>query len=179
MGLAVVKGIVARYGGSIHLNSTPGKGTRFAVMLPVTTAVMVANPVQVTQACGEEVAGMTGTVMLVEDEEGLRVATAKMLRKTGLAVIEASDGWEALELLRDHEREIDLILLDMNIPGASSRKVFTTAQRNRPEIKILLTTAYGRAQSVAIFDGPHVKGFIRKPYQFADLAQLLGKALGG
>ena len=66
-----------------------------------------------------------------------------------------------------------MILLDMTIPGASSPEVFTEAQRIRPEIKIILTTAYGREAAAPSFDAPQLKGFIRKPYQFADLMQLL------
>ena len=76
---------------------------------------------------------MTGKVLLVEDEEGLRVATAKMLRKQGLSITEASDGWAAIELIHKQEQEIDLILLDMTIPGASSADVFAEAQRLRPQ----------------------------------------------
>ena len=118
-----------------------------------------------------------GKVLLVEDEEGLRVATAKMLRKHGLSIIEASDGWAAIELIRKREQEIDLILLDMTIPGASSTEVFAEAQRIRPETKIVLTTAYSREAAAPSFDAPQLKGFIRKPYQFAELMQLLREAL--
>jgi DNA-binding NtrC family response regulator len=121
---------------------------------------------------------MTGKVILmVEDEEGLRGAIAKMLRKKGLSVIEASDGWAAINLIRSRGEEIDLMLLDLTIPGASSPEVFTEAQRVRPEIKVILTTAYGREAAGNSFDAPQLKGYIRKPYQFADLVQLLGESL--
>jgi two-component system cell cycle sensor histidine kinase/response regulator CckA len=178
LGLAVVKAIVASYGGSIHVTSTPGQGTRFDLLFPVTLATP-PNRVAAGLEPANNGPGLSGKVLLVEDEEGLRVAMAKMLRKTGLSVTEASDGWAAMEVIRHREREIDLILLDMNIPGASSHKVFTAAQRIRPEVKILLTTAYRRAETVSSFHGPQVKGFIRKPYQFADLVQLMGKTLAG
>ena len=116
---------------------------------------------------------------MVEDEEGIRVAIARMLRKKGLSVIEASDGWAAIDLIRNREEEIDLILLDMTIPGASSPEVFTEAQRIRPEIKVILTTAYGREAAGNSFDAPQLKGFIRKPYQFAELVRLLAEPLPG
>jgi DNA-binding NtrC family response regulator len=121
---------------------------------------------------------MTGKVILmVEDEEGLRGAIAKMLRKKGLSVIEASDGWAAINLIRSRGEEIDLMLLDLTIPGASSPEVFTEAQRVRPDIKVILTTAYGREAAGNSFDSPQLKGYIRKPYQFAELVQLLGESL--
>ena len=87
---------------------------------------------------------MNGNVLLVEDEEGLRIAIAKMLRKKGLSIIEASDGWAAMDLVRNGEQEIDLILLDMNIPGTSSCEVLLEEQRTRPKIKIIVTSAYER-----------------------------------
>ena len=120
---------------------------------------------------------MTGKLLMVEDEEGIRVAVARMLRKKGLSVVEASDGWEAIALIRNREEEIDVILLDVTIPGASSPEVFTEAQRIRPEIKVILTTAHDREAATNSFDAPQLKGFIRKPYQFADLVQLLAESL--
>jgi DNA-binding NtrC family response regulator len=122
---------------------------------------------------------MTGKLLMVEDEEGIRVAVARMLRKKGLSVVEASDGWEAIALIRNRAEEIDVILLDVTIPGASSPEVFTEAQRIRPEIKVILTTAHDREAATHSFDAPQLKGFIRKPYQFADLVQLLVESLPG
>jgi DNA-binding NtrC family response regulator len=122
---------------------------------------------------------MTGKLLMVEDEEGIRVAIARMLRKKGLSVIEAGDGWTAIDLIRNREEKIDVILLDVTIPGASSPEVFTEAQRIRPEIKVILTTAYDREAAGDSFQAPQLKGFIRKPYQFADLVQLLAESLPG
>ncbi len=175
LGLAVVKAIVATYGGSVNLTSTPGQGTRFEILFP--SAPEVARLNRTGPAPVETGPRMTGKVLLVEDEEGLRVATAKMLRKHGLSIIEASDGWAAIELIHKREQEIDLIFLDMTIPGASSTEVFAEAQRIRPETKIVLTTAYSREAAAPSFDAPQLKGFIRKPYQFAELMQLLREAL--
>ena len=122
---------------------------------------------------------MTGRLLMVEDEEGIRIAIARMLRKKGLSVIEAGDGWAAIDLIRNREEEIDLILLDVTIPGASSPEVFTEAQRIRPEIKVILTTAYDREAASSSFDAPQLRGFIRKPYEFADLVRLLAESLPG
>jgi DNA-binding NtrC family response regulator len=120
---------------------------------------------------------MTGNLLLVEDEEGLRIAIATMLRKKGLKVIEAGDGWAAMDMIRHREQEIDLILLDMTIPGASSHEVVGEVQRIRPEASIILTTAYGRETAGSFFDAPQMKGFIRKPYRFAELMDLLSRTL--
>jgi two-component system cell cycle sensor histidine kinase/response regulator CckA len=178
-GLAVVHAIVASYGGSIQVRSTPGQGTRFAILFPSSAQGGQPDVGGAGELAGENGAPMTGNLLVVEDEEGLRIAVSKMLRKTGLSVIEASDGWTATDLIRNREQAIDLILLDMTIPGASSYEVFTEAQRVRPGVKIVITTAYAREAAGGSFDGPELKGFIRKPYQFADLMELLRKALAG
>jgi two-component system cell cycle sensor histidine kinase/response regulator CckA len=122
---------------------------------------------------------MTGRLLMVEDEEGIRVAIARMLRKIGLSVMEASDGWAAIDLIRNSQEAIDVILLDVTIPGASSPEVFTAVQRFRPEIKVILTTAHDREAATNSFHAPQLKGYIRKPYQFADLVQLLADSLAG
>ena len=116
---------------------------------------------------------------MVEDEEGIRVAVARMLRKKGLSVIEAGDGWAAIDLIRNGEEEIDVILLDVTIPGAPSREVFTEAQRIRPQVKVILTTAHDLEAAANSFDAPQLKGFIRKPYEFADLVRLVAESLAG
>jgi CheY-like chemotaxis protein len=118
-----------------------------------------------------------GTVLVVEDEAQLRLAVSKMLRKKGFAVIEASDGSSALEQVRAHADEIDIILLDITLPGISSREVFDEARRLRPGLKIILTSAYSRETVDASFAGLQFESFVRKPFQLAELIRLLQGAL--
>ncbi len=177
LGLAVVKTVVAGFGGKIHVVSTPGKGTRFEVLFPCGSRASGPDQAAAASALGDQGAAVSGRLLLVEDESGLRVSTARMLRKRGLKVVEAGDGWAAMDVIRDLEKPIDLILLDMTIPGAPSHDVLAEAQRLRPESNIILTTAYGRETAGPSFDVPQLKGFIRKPYQFAELMDLIRKTL--
>src|SRR5215471_2920381 len=87
------------------------------------------------------ITGVPATILMVEDEDTIRLGVSKMLRKRGFVVIEAADGGIAIDLLRAHQNEIRVILLDMIIPGATSREVFDEARRLRPDIKVILTTA--------------------------------------
>jgi hypothetical protein len=122
-GLAFVQGIVRSLGGAIHLTSEPNRGTTFQVSLPCaeTTAGASAHAIYVV---GElAVPPQRGTILVVEDEVPLRLAVGKMLRKTGFEVFEAGDGSSAIDLLRANGGKIDVILLDMTIPGASSHEV--------------------------------------------------------
>jgi DNA-binding response OmpR family regulator len=116
-------------------------------------------------------------VLLVEDEDTLRLSVSKILRKKGFSVIEASDGRSAVNVLRDLKESIDLILLDMTIPGTSSLGVVQEARRIRPEAKIILTSAYSREIAMASIDGAQVRGYIRKPFRLADLVQMLRDTL--
>jgi CheY-like chemotaxis protein len=100
-----------------------------------------------------------------------------MLRKKGLGVIEAGDGSAALELVRAHKDEIDVMLLDVTLPGVSSREVFEEARRLRPDLKVVLTSAYSRESVDASFAGLQVDCFVRKPFHLVDLMQSLQDAL--
>ncbi len=79
------------------------------------------------------------------------------------SIIDAGDGNAATDLLRSRKDEIDVILLDMTLPGMSSHEVIAEAQRIRPDVKVILTTAYSREMAAPSFAAPQVKAFIRKP----------------
>jgi two-component system, cell cycle sensor histidine kinase and response regulator CckA len=177
LGLCVVQRIVQRYGGSIKATSQPGFGTQFAVLLPCTAEAAPADRSAPRSDVNERSSPVTGTVLMVEDEEGLRLAVSQMLRKQGFQVLEAADGAMALKLFRRRSREIGAILLDMTLPGISSHEVIAEVSRRRPDIRVILTTAYSRETAAPAFKAPQVKGFIRKPYQTSELVTLLRDVL--
>jgi DNA-binding NtrC family response regulator len=103
----------------------------------------------------------------------LRHAVSKMLRIHGFFVIEAGNGSAALDLVRSYRNSIEVILLDLTIPGAPSSEVVAEAQRIRPGVTVVLMSAYSRGMAPPSLNVPEVKGFIRKPFQMSDLVQLL------
>ena len=104
----------------------------------------------------------------------LRLPISKLLRRRGFSVLEASDGSVAIDLVRRHKGDIEVLLLDVTLPGGvSSREVFEEAQRLRPGLKAVLTSAYGKERVKATFSGLRVEHFIRKPFQLVDLVRLL------
>jgi DNA-binding response OmpR family regulator len=113
----------------------------------------------------------------VEDEEQLRLAVAKMLRKSGEEALEAASGSAAIDLLRARGREIDLILLDLTIPGSSSQDVIAEAARARPDVKVILTSAYSEEVAKPMMRAPTVCGFIRKPFKLGDFMQTVRSVL--
>jgi CheY-like chemotaxis protein len=143
LGLAVVDGIVRGLRGTIHVVSEPVKGTTFQVLLPAVETTAEANREPISGAVESERASQEFTVLVVEDEDPLRQAVVRMLRRAGFEVLEAANGTVATDLLRVNGGQIDLILLDMTIPGASSHEVAAVAAQVRPDLKVVLTSAYG------------------------------------
>jgi DNA-binding NtrC family response regulator len=113
----------------------------------------------------------------VEDENQLRQAVVKMLRRTGFEVYEAADGSSAIELLRAHGDKVDVILLDATIPGASSQDVVTEAASIRPDIKVIYASAYSQEMVAHGMNTSQIKGFIRKPFRLRELIAILRNAL--
>jgi two-component system, cell cycle sensor histidine kinase and response regulator CckA len=174
LGLSVVQGIVQAHHGAIHVTSAPGKGTTFRILFPSST--LPVKPV----LSGNHKASLEqvprANVLLVEDEEPLRLSVSRMLGSRGFSVIQAADGSAAVDLIRRHVG-LDLILLDMTLPGTSSREVISEAGRIQPGVKIILTSAYSREMVTHALDAPQIRGFIRKPYTIADLVRSLSDTL--
>ena len=178
LGLGIVDGIVRGLRGMIRLNSEPGKGTTFQILLPCAESRAGGD--------GHTISGLDenlesqfrhATVLIVEDEGPLRQAVTKMLRNTGFEVFEVADGSSAIDLLRANGGNIDLILLDMTIPGAPSSEVVAEAGKARPDIKVVLTSAYSQEMIAGAMNAPQIGGFIRKPFRLGDLVKKLKNTL--
>jgi two-component system cell cycle sensor histidine kinase/response regulator CckA len=118
-------------------------------------------------------------VLFVEDEDMLRGAVAKILRKRGFLVIEAADGSAAIDVLRDTLRDIDVMLLDLTIPGADSHEVAEEAHRIRPATTIIITSAYSQEAGSDFLKLPEVVAYIRKPFRADELVRLLRETVLG
>jgi DNA-binding NtrC family response regulator len=118
-----------------------------------------------------------GVVLVVEDEGDLRQPVVKMLRKTGFEVFEAGDGTAAIDLLHSVGSKIDVILLDMTLPGASSCEIVAEATTAKPTIKVILTSAYSQQMLASAMSAPQIQGFIRKPFQLGDLLKTLRRSM--
>jgi CheY-like chemotaxis protein len=179
LGLAVVQGVVRGHGGVIKLVSAPGKGATFQIFFPCASQPAEQDHHTRVLAPAEQVSLSTMTVLLVEDEDLLRGAVAKILRKRGFLVIEAADGSAAIDVLRDTLRDIDVMLLDLTIPGADSHEVAEEARRIRPATKIVITSAYSQEAGSDFLKLPQVVAYIRKPFQVDELVRLLRETVLG
>lgn len=169
LGLAVVHGIVSQSQGHVAVFSEPGVGTTFRVYLPrmagQATPAAVAPISAVPRARGHEF------ILIAEDEATLRRAAARALQRSGYTVLAAADGAEALSLAARHKGRIHLLVSDVVMPGLSGPQLYEELRRDRPDLRVLFTSAYlpdhvNRQSSVAL-EGR----FLLKPFTMGDLAR--------
>ena len=173
LGLPVVDGIVRRLGGEIIVRSQPNQGTSLQILLPE-VGKSPAERLDPFATAGKNRRRARATVLVVEDEEVMRTAVSKMLQKHGFTVLEATDGSAALEMLRMHADDTTVMLLDVTLPGVASQEVLREARLIRPDLRVILTSAYGEKKVAAMFEGLGTLPFLRKPYHQADILKLLG-----
>jgi len=174
LGLSIVYGIVKQSGGHILVDSGLGKGTTFRIYLP-----------RVDEVVGEveekEVSGLprgNETILVVEDEEEVRKLTARILRKQGYNVLEASQGKEALSLCEEQEGPIHLMVTDVLMPGLTGAELAKRFTQLYPEMKVLYMSGY-TSDRFAIGHGNLEKGmeFIQKPFSIDRLAKKIREVL--
>jgi PAS domain S-box-containing protein len=148
LGLAVIQRLIKQHKGEINVKSTPREGTTFEILLPCADTSLKEKEIPAPgRAAGKqgERTKQTGKVLMVEDAAALRSAVSEGLRMQGFAVIEAGDGTAAVEEVRARADDIDIIVLDVILPGMHSWEVLREARRLRPGIKIILMSAYSRS----------------------------------
>ena len=118
---------------------------------------------------------MTAKVLIIDDEDTLRLAIAYMLRRRGYSVLETGDGATGVDLFQAHGTEIDIVLLDLTLPGMSGVEILRELRRVRPGIKVVLSTAYGRDKALADVGDPKSVYYLRKPFEMEQLTALLWK----
>jgi PAS domain S-box-containing protein len=174
LGLPAVQRIVHGHGGAIDVVSTPGVGTRFEVLLP--SAGVSASSLSKSATLSAALRTRSLPILIVEDEDTLRFSVSRMLLRRGFSVLEAADGDRALDLIDDERIDMAVVLLDLTLPGKSSLEVLKELQRVRPDVKVILTSAYV-ADSGNCLRSLRYDSFIRKPYQVSELISVVRRVL--
>lgn len=174
LGLATVYGVVKQSGGSVIVDSEPGKGSTFKIFLPRTQESAVAPAPEEAPAKGST---GTGTILLVEDEEALLNLTAERLTQSGYTVLPARDGIHALEVERSFHGTIDLLLTDVMMPRMGGLALARSISKLRPGMRIAFMT--GHAEREASFREALRAGAesIQKPFSQDRLLRLVRQCL--
>ncbi len=173
LGLAIVFGIVQHSGGHILVHSEPGVGTTFKIYLPVVEASVQATRDDKQDA---RIQG-TGTILLIEDEDGVRNSAAEYLTENGYTVLKAKSGPEALQMAKNHDGTIDLVLTDVVMPRMSGPEVAEKIRKERPQIRVVFMSGYSNnlLTNQELLDPQHI--LLRKPFRLASLGRCIADSL--
>jgi two-component system cell cycle sensor histidine kinase/response regulator CckA len=168
LGLASVYGIIKGHGGYINVHSRKDQGATFAVYLPASAKEVrheKAEPVVETVAKG------TGTILLIDDEEMIIKVGEELLQELGYSVIAARSGEEAVKLYNKNRDKIDLVVMDMIMPGMGGGETFDRLKAVNPDVKVLLSSGYSiNGQASKILERG-CDGFIQKPFNLNQLSE--------
>ncbi len=173
LGLASVQGIVRGHGGAIFVRSAVGRGTTFTVLFP-----FVGEPETESKAetKPEDLAG-SGTVLVVDDEEIALSTMRAILERNGYKVVTAVNGEGAVSIVGSHKDELDLVILDLAMPGMGGDGAFAEISKLAPKLPILLTSGYDATEAVRKLGNKTPAGFIQKPATVVDLLESVKRVL--
>jgi two-component system cell cycle sensor histidine kinase/response regulator CckA len=183
LGLSTVYGIVKQTGGFVYVDSEQGKGTTFHIFLPRHQAEQEAQAephpeVSAGNGAGKEQGAEAkprtdltgqGTILLVEDEEGLRSLNARGLRSRGYSVIEASNGIEAMEALEEKNGDVDLVVSDVVMPEMDGPTLLKTMRERNPNVKIIFVSGYAEDAFEKSLPENQQFAFLPKPFTLSQL----------
>jgi PAS domain S-box-containing protein len=172
LGLSAVLGIVRGHQGVLKVHSEPGKGTTFKVLFPAMPQDSKTTLPQQGEARPTAWKG-AGTILLVDDEESVRITGNRMLERNGFRVLTAADGREALEIYRARRDEIALVLLDLTMPDLDGEETFHELRRIDPNVRVVMSSGYTESEIIPRFAGQPLAGFLQKPYSTTALMDCL------
>ncbi len=170
LGLSAVQGIARGHKGAVDVDTTPGRGSTFRVLLPAVGSS--ADPSLSTARGGGK------TVLVIDDEDEVRVIARKLLEAVGFTVLTAIGGRDGVDTFRNFHDQVSVVLLDLSMPPPDGRATFRELRGLRADVPVVLCTGYGRQEVLASFGPDRPSGFLRKPFTASDLHGVIFDAVG-
>lgn len=183
LGLSMVYGIIKQTGGGIYAASVEGEGTTFTILLPRHEAEAdvseEAVPVRKEPATDVQKRDLSGsaTVLLVEDEDAVRMGGVRALTSRGYTVLEAGDGMEALEIMADADGPVDLVVSDVVMPEMDGPTLLRELRKDHPDIKFIFVSGYAEDAFAKNLPEGAQFGFLPKPFSLKQLATKVKETL--
>ncbi|HZS82011.1 MAG TPA: PAS domain-containing protein [Stellaceae bacterium] len=182
LGLSTVYGIVKQTGGFVFVDSAPGRGASFTIYLPrhqtTETAVAAKNELADAGVTTRDLTG-AGTVLLVEDEDPVRLFSARALRNKGYRVIEAKSGEAALEVINRGTEAIDLLITDVVMPRMDGPGLIREVRETHPDMKVIFISGYTEDSFRKRLDSDAEIHFLPKPFSLKQLAGKVKEVMSG
>lgn len=172
MGLASAFGILKNHNGIIHFTSTSGKGTTFFIYLPASD-----RPVEIDTSTEESVRVGSETILIVDDEDQVLDACRAMLNQLGYNTILAKNGKEAVEIFQKENANIDLIILDMIMPGMDGLTAYEHLKEINANVKVILSSGYSITDNVKEIVAKGCDEFIQKPFTLSQISRVTRELL--
>lgn len=177
LGLAAVHGIVNSHNGDMQVSSSPGTGTIFGIRFPATTdTASVALPTVIDTGSPTAAWHGNGVVLVIDDEDGVRLVVRRMLERLGFSVLLAADGQRALTALQDGA-QVRCALLDLTMPQLSGQDTFHELRRLNASLPIVMMSGFAEEEVLNQFRGQQISGFLHKPFSPQDLQAVLQRTL--
>ncbi len=174
LGLSAVIGIVRSHRGSMLIDSFPGEGSTFSILLPALGSEY-SRPLASNDS--KTLLNGSGTVLVVDDEASVRQVARDMLNHFGFKVIVAASGLEGLDILKKRGDEIRLVLLDLSMPEMGGEETLRKMYELRPELPVLLCSGYSEEDAISQFSDAVPAGFLQKPFDVSRLLEKLKEVL--
>jgi CheY-like chemotaxis protein len=174
LGLAAVAGIIRGHKGAILVRSQPGKGSALKALFPAAAGVAI----KAAAAAPREALRGSGIVLMVDDEPIVRDMARRVLERYGYTVLVAASGPEAIDIFRRQASEIAIVILDLSMPRMSGEETLRELRNIRSGVRVMISSGYNEADTMALLGGQQVSGFIQKPYTSKGLAERVKLMLG-
>jgi signal transduction histidine kinase/CheY-like chemotaxis protein len=172
LGLSATLGIIKAHGGGLQVISAEGQGAEFFVYLPASRKAAMMQP-EPKPFQGE----LEAVILIIDDEKSVLEPLKEGLEMLGAEVFVSENGFEGIDIYKRHHQVIDLIILDMIMPGMDGRETFVQLQKINPGLKVILSSGYSEVELLRQFAEGEIIRFLKKPYRFEKLTSEINQAL--